>query len=635
MRGEKKRRYEIDVNKLDVGILATKLIEAFNLHKSNAILVAEYFKRTTKALSNEDRVTYILDNELPELFCLALDHLLEYEYGSPELSGTLGEILNLYERVIKEDAAVYGIIGRLWELKDSEWQLPFTVGELRKVFPFPVMNPIVKSHTPADMRKKWEGKGLPLWKWAEGNVAVLFFASERDFESYFEKDEFLSLALPDSRGVLSLLATGEKLKGEKHLIAWLKTNEKLQIIELPPLLTDFLLSATGEMQGEPPGDIQLYLKNFREDKEDILLSRKAEIYREAMDEITRNSLPKPVTFYKGVLPDADTVWGKSQIADRDISVSGIALAFADLTREERQILAELRELFKGGREGKGSGDLHALLPRGGYPTLVDDILPRYGTKRELKDSEPISRLKGYWRSEERSKLIGLARILHCDAFLRLHSDEDMSRLLEALWRTVRGEFVFEGMDSLIQKFERDILPVLKECRDLEKKGVRDYGLNGLNFEDNETLVKALSGFEKLLEIAKRAIDEKASASVLVKCIVRMFMSSLDVENQVRRLASLSGSATRALEELEKASNDLKKNFWEYPKATKFLGMTEDSIKKLVSEQTRMSGTPTLQKLETDAKERKEYFERISHGLGQLDKKLGELQSIFDQMKKEE
>lgn len=629
MEGEKARRYVLDTNALNTGELADKLVEAFSLNKDNAVLISEYFNRTVRTLSSEEGIVYIDDKDLPELFCLVYDHLLEYEHGSPELSETLGEILNLYEKVEREEAALYGIIGRLWELKESKWQLPLSIGEIRKAFPFPTMNPMVKNHIPAEMRKKWEGKGLPIWKWIEGDIAVLFFASERDFLSYHEKDEFLSLVLPDGKGVLCLFATGEMLKDKKKpLTTWLGKNGKLKFIQLPPLVTDFLLSATGEIQGGIPGDLHLCLTNFKENKEDILLSRKSEIYSEAIGEIVTISLPKAEVYYKGVPPDAVDIWGKTKIRDRDPMVNGIALAFANLKREEIQMLADLRELFKGGREGRGTGDLHGFMPSGGLPTLTDDLLPRYGTRKELKDSEPISRLSIYWRDDERDRLVELAHILPLDDFLKLHPDEDMNRVLEALWRVVRNEFDYNGLDSLTQDLEKEVLPVLRQCEDLEQDGIKNFGLSGMKFEDYETLVKSKGSFEKLLEIAKESTNPERSISPLPKYVVNLLMSSLDIKSDIRKLESLSNTVMRALEELANSRENLKKNFWEYPKATKFLATTEDKIKAIAAEQSKMDGTPTLQQLEKDARERKQYLDEVSTSLSDLNRKLTSLENIW-------
>ena len=628
--GEKGRRYAVDTVRLQTGDLADKLIEAFSINKDNAILVSEYFKRTVKTISNEEGITYIEDKDLPELFCLVFDHLLEYEHRSPEVSGNLGEILNLYEKVEKEKAALYGIIGTMWELKETTWQLPLTIGEIRKAFPFPTMSPIVKSHLPAEMKKKWEGRGLPVWSWTEGDVTSLFFVSEKDFANYSEKDEFLSFAIPDGKGVLCLFSTGEKLKENKPLLNWLEQNEKLKIVELPPLLTDFLLSSSGEIQGEIPGDLFSCLRNFKKNKEDVLLSRKTEIYDEAINEIKGNFLPRPEKFDKGALPDTDTVWGKGQM-DRDVAVIGISLPFIDLTFQERQLLAEIRELFRSGREGRGSGDLNPLMPRVGYIALCDDLFPRYGRKKELRDSEPVGRLKGYWRDDERGKLVELARILPFEHFLKLHPDENMNRLLEALWKTVRKEFDFKDVETLIQRYEREINPVLDDCVKLEQESIAEFGLSGIKFEDkDERLVKAKDSVKKFSEIAKEAVKDTGDAAPLIKCIVNTFMNAVDESNgkNVRNLASSSGSVKRIVSELKKVSENLKQNFWEYRKATRFLGIVEDNVKTIVSEQMKIGGTPTLQQLETSVKERREYLEDISKNLGLLDKKLEELHNVF-------
>jgi hypothetical protein len=630
--GERAKRYVIDTNKLDTGELANKLVEAFNLGRDNAVLIADYFKRTVQTLSDDESIAYIQDRELPELFRLTLDHLLEYEHGSPELSGTMGEILNLYEKVLKESASLYGIIGTLWELKETTRQLPLTIEEIRNAFPFPTMNPQVKNYIPREMKRKWEGKGVPIWKWLEGDIAIFFFASERDFLDYSEKDEFLSSTISDGKGVLCLFPADESLKGTKPLLTWLEKNGKFKFLELPGLITDFLLSASGEIRGDIPQDLHLFLKNFKESKEDPLLSRKSEIYGEAISEMIRDSLPKPRTYYKGVPPDAGDVWGKTKIQDRYPVVVGLALAFENLKPEERKLLADLRELFKGGKEGKGVGDLREFLPRGGLPTLVDDLLPRYGIKKELKDSETILRLSAYWRDEEKNELIELARILPLHHFLKLHSDEDMNRLLEALWRTVRKEFDLSEIDTLITTFEEKVLPVLNKCHELEREGISNFGLSGIDFENNEVLVKAKDGFEKLVEIAKRSIDDDGDAAPILKSIVRTIMGSLSVkDNIVRTLEGLCISAKNALDKLEEAGENLKRNYWEYRKATKFAELTEEHINKLVSEYTKINGKPSLQTLENKAREAKDYLDSITNTLRLLEEMLGKIDQAFKQI----
>jgi hypothetical protein len=629
--GETAKRYVINAANIDTGILADKLVEAFNLNKDNALLISGYFKRTTKALSDREGITYIEGKELQELFCLVFDHLLEYEHGSPELSDNLGEILNLYETVKKEEAVLYGTIARLWEFKETKWQLPLTIEEIRKTFPFPTMNPIVRTHIPAEVKKNWEGKGLPIWSWTENDITALFFASQRDFLNYSETDEFISTALPEGRQVLCFFATGEKLKEEKPFIAWLRKNNKLEFAELPPLLTDFLLSAAGEIQGNIPADLQSYLKMFKEDKGDVLLLRKAEIYTEAISE--KVSLPsKPEKFHKGALPDTTGVWGKGQM-DRDIAIMGIALAFTDLTAQERELLAEVRELFRSGKEDRGSGDLNPLMPRGGFISLCDDLFPRYGKKKELKDSEPIGRLKSYWRDEERESLFQLARLVPSEHFLKLHQDEDMNRLLEALWKTIRKDFQSKELSTLIQKYEKKICPALDECWKLEQDLKTNFNISGVNFEDKEKVVKAKEGFNKFLTISKEINKDTATAAPLVKSILTTFMDIIvkSVEKNVNILESSSNSLKKSLEELNKEAENLSKNYWEYSKAAKFVGITDVQTKTIITNQKNIGGTPTLQELGTTANERKTYLEEISKNLKFLENNLKDLEKLFNQI----
>lgn len=623
--GGGRRQYIIGAERLQTGELAERLIDAFRIGKDNAIPISEYFKKTVCALSDAEWLTYIDQDDLPELFCLVLDHFLEYEHGSPELSETFGEILSLYERSREELAEMHGTIGRLWERRETEYQLPLSIEEIREAFPFPTMNPMVKHYVPDEMKRQWEGQDLPLWKWAEGNMTILFFASARDFAGYFGTDEFLSSSLPDSKGVLCLLPYGEDLKEEerKPLFRWLEENGKLKVIMLQHLLTDFLFSASGELAAIP-GILDETLKGFREDKEDILLSRKTEIYHKALNDTIKDELPKPRTFYKGDPPDADNVWGKSQMGHRPIAVSGIALAFYSLKPEERALLVSLRELFRGG------GDLRHLISgreapgRGGHTRLPDRLLPYKERGTGIRNTEGIERLRVYWRDEEIDRLVKLARILSLDDFLKLHQDEDVNRLLEALWRAVREDFEVEDLDVFIASLEEDIIPALKDCWELEKLG-DDFGLSGIDFGDHEQLVKSLQGFEKLLEVVKTSTE----ASPLVQSIGSILAETVtDIDSSLRTLNSLSSKAKRAMDDLNESAQDLKRNFWEYERAVEFIGLKEEDINQMIDEELQMNGTPDLQAVEESARDRKGFLDGVSVSLSELEQKLKDLENLF-------
>lgn len=495
------------------------------------------------------------------------------------------------------------------------------------------MNPIIKNHLPTEMKITWEGQGLPVWKQSNGDVNVMFFASDRDLTNYSEKDEFYSLVILDGKGAICLLPPTEKLKAKKPLINLLERNQKVKFIPLPPLLSDFLFSSSGEIMGEIPGELQEYLKIFKEDKEDILLGRKASIYAEALSYVIKTSPIAPKIFCRDdaqINKDAQQTWGSSYIGDRETAVAGMALAFVDLTSQQKELLAGLREVFKGGREGAGVGDLHGFLPsKGGYSTIPDDILPRYGRKKELKDAEPIQRLKIYWRDEEVKELTDLCRILSLENFLQLHQDEDKKRILAALWRAKRNEFDYNEFDNLVNRVENAIVPVLRQCTSLEKEYAKHLGLSGIDFEQYENLVKSSIGFEKLLSISKQIASD---SHPLLKCLMKILLEPLEIEKDARELEVKCQNTKKALDELVKAREDLEKNYWQYRKATKFAGLKKEELETLVAEQMKINGEYTLEELRNEVIGKKEYMETISSKLAALETRLNQLDEIFVEIK---
>jgi len=77
---------------------------------------------------------------------------------------------------------------------------------------------------------------------------------------------------------------------------------------------------------------------------------------------------------------------------------------------------------------------------------------------------------------------------------------------------------------------------------------------------------------------------------------------------------------------------LKKNFWEYVRAVKFVGLKEESIEQLINDQMKMVGTPDLQGLGREADEKKEYLDEVSMSLSRLEQKLNQLEGLFTAIK---
>lgn len=536
--------------------------------------------------------------------------------------------MGLYEGFKEPILHVY--LPRIWETRDTLRKLPLSIGEIRRTFPFPIMNPMVKNHVPENMKKKWEGNGLPIWRWEIGNITVLFFASQRDFERYSQTDEFLDLTIPQERGAIYILPAGE-LEGEgSSLLQWLERNGKLKRATASPLITGFLLSLAGEIKEQIPERLMETLSTLKEEKEEPILSRKVRIYSESINELIKTSLPKPVSFCVGVPMDADTIWGQKQIGESGVAVPGLALAFVDFDLKERVLVTQLHELFKGGISGGGVGDLQFSLRRTGHTSIATQILPRY-VRGELKDSEPISRLRGYFKGER--ELTELARLVTLPVFLKLEDNADINRLLEAFWRAIRGEFNYEGLDELILWLERDVVPTIDEAIELERKSIELFGLEGIDFEDAEEIVRAKDAFKRDLQGAKSAMEDKGGGAILVKALYRLF--SIELRNEERCLRSLQAGLREARDipdKLNKAGEDLKKNFWECRDAVQFIGLGEEDIEKTISSETSFKGGFKLQEISEKAEKSKNWLEKISSDLNKLESRIGELNEVFSGFK---
>jgi len=568
-----------------------------------------------------------MPKDLPNLFCLTLDHILEFEHANPDLP--LEEILNLYEKFREETYAFHNVIARLWELKDVEWHLPLTIDEIRNTFPFPIMSPTVE-RSPEDMKKKFYRKGLPIWRWSKGDLTIFFFASESDFIDYSETDEFLSSALEDAKGVLCLFPPEEVAKEEKGIIRWLKETGKLKFVKLHTLVSNFLFSLSSKIEGEIPGDLPKIVKEIMENEKNPILLRKVKMYWEALTETIKGNQLQPEKFYKGEPEGAGVSWGARYIKQRDIDTQGIlALVFAKLTSREKNILANLKRLFM-------SYNLLKLLPRGGFRKLVDEFLP-YGKM----EKPTILKLRNYWKEEEKEKLQKLARIVPLYQFLKLHQNENVNRMLEALWRVTREEFETSDLNSLITKIESNIIPVLNKYKELLEKGTNKFNLSGIKVVENQkdekyqilANVYSEGSLEELLEITKEA-EEKGSP--LIKSIISILLKSLidNISSDIDELDELCSEAKEALDDLENIKESLIESLWKHPRAIKFLERSEKTLKELICNTIKMDGILTLKQLKNEADRKKDNLEKIFNLLSKLEDSLEKLENIFNQIRED-
>ncbi|MEX2287746.1 MAG: hypothetical protein WD648_11695 [Planctomycetaceae bacterium] len=628
------RCYHIDVGSLDEGKLADHIADAFGLPTDVAVLFAEYFRATLLALSDNNYRCFVPDNELPEAMSLALDHLLEYEYGNPTLSEHMGQLLGLYERIVSDHAAVHGTIGRQWEAKQAETILPLTMSEVRRAFPFPLMNPIVKGHDPLGVKDQREGKGAPLWKWNHGNTLAYFFLSNRDFEEFLVSDEFLTAVLKDGSGVLCMLPSDAGKRTPQPIENWCNQNGKLSVAVVPQLLSDFLLSGAGELGDVSPGDLNVYVQRWTTDKDDVLLSRKAEIYSAALFEIASGSAPEPRIFFKEPPPDADNVWGSSRVADRSLAVAALSVAWADWTPKQKELLVQLRDLFRSGKDGKGRGDLNKLVYGTGLAGIADDILPRYGRTKQLIDAPATERIQRYWVGTTKEYLIALMRLCPRDQVVRLAPSEDHSRLVESLWRAIRGDFNFGDRSRALTEYARNIrdniIPVLESARDLEDQAKTAIGVTGIDFEDYEGTVKALDGFQSLLKIADSCLSQPdTSGFPVLRALLELFCRGADVDHTIRKLGVEGAKAKASIEKVDRISHKLVQNYWECPKAVAYLGLSsDDTLRSYVQKERVYRYLCSLESLQRKAEEIAGNFEEVMSNLNRLEGRLDELKELL-------
>jgi len=310
------------------------------------------------------------------------------------------------------------------------------------------------------------------------------------------------------------------------------------------------------------------------------------------------------------------------------------LAFTDLATEQKTLLARLRELYKGGREGRGAGDLTKLKPRGGTVTLADDVLPRLTMAKLPSDSGVIQRVQSYWVTEDREALSQLARLVPISPFVRLSEEPDRRRLLAALWRSTRQDFDFgeeyPNLLDLHRLVKNQVVPIVEEAHELERNVKEKLNMTGVTFDFDEVLVKAKGGLAELCDIMESALKlTDTTGASAVRIIVRIFAHELDASAHVKSLQVKCSAAKQATERLLRTADLLVKNFYEFPKAVRFLGLASESVlQEYASEQLSIRRTLSPQQLTTEAQERHQRLDSVSGQLRRLQESLERLREVL-------
>ena len=439
--------------------------------------------------------------------------------------------------------------------REIDKKLPFTINEIRKLFPPPIAHPIVKSN-PDDAFREIEGKGMPVCR----NDIFMFFASYRDLERYLATDEFKNIILPEGKYTVILLPEEEFSRFEnaiknpasknEQFLAWLLDQGKLKIVKCPPPIKTFLLSLYG-YESRVPYNIDNIAEYIRTSQQDILLKKKFELYYTALSDLIEDNKPTPKCFFreKPEPKGLSDIWGSTQLKEEEVAIAGLALSFYKLIPKDEANLISLRELF---RTKEKRGELADIKVGRGLPTLADDLLPRKDRQGEIVDSPSVDDLKDFWSDDEREGLDKLSRLLDLQDFKKLIDDTNYKRVLEAFWRATRDEFDTVGIDEIKRRLE-EVLRKLEFIQNVESEFNRNLKLC-LTFGDQENVVKSIDGLRKLVNLSferelPRFIHKLYLTATLNKIetpVNRLYIDIQRVERKVKGLESEIGKVIKYL-----------------------------------------------------------------------------------------
>jgi len=621
----KDKRFVIDTNNFDLDRIADRFSEICSLKKESSVSLAYYYREVSKVLSDGEGMLHINLTEIPELMHLAVDLTIEQEHYK---KGLLDDFLKIYKTLGDEGGKAKILLMVHDQFKESitNKELPISVENIRKIFPFPIMSPIVKNHNPEDVKKRFEGDGLPIWSWKESNINHFFFASYRDFKSFSQKDDFQAKTLPNGNRTICLFPSEDSRENiEGELIKWLEKNNKLRIIYLPSLLSHFMISLAGELS-DIPNDFDVISRDLIEDNEDVILSRKVRLHRGAIFNMIKKNIPIAHKFFDDTLPDVNTVWGTSQITDDEIVIPGISLAFLNINSVQKKMHANIRELIKSRRSGMGAGYLNFALSRGGYATIANDLLPRLGRKKgQWKESPTIEHLRNYLNDDEQNQLKQLAYSVPIDVFKILGGeDKEIIRFLEAFWRATKWDFDDSGFDSILLWLKEDLVSILDDVEEIQ----RDIG--GIDFDQKKgNFIRSHDSLKKLLQYAESAKNGDTKENKITRTIIKIFLKNIKDSNSntIRDLKNDVSVIKNSLSSLKTSQNDLIKNFEENKLTKNFVGITKEDVDDFL-EGNKPRENLQIEDLKEDIKGCIEDVEGLSSSIHTLGERLRKIDENF-------
>ena len=608
-----------------------------------ALKLAGYFRKIAMTLSGDDLTFYMPKYELNDFIELVVDMFLDKEHKNllkkkdkekdKEIL-TDKIMIKLYEipRKLKEEPDLITdklMANKIMGIEFSEEftkKLPFAIKDIRKMFPLPIANPIIKNIDPEEVKEKIIGKGKPVCKIDD---SAMFFISYKDFKEYAQSEEFKSKVLPEGRFMVVLLPEEEYEKYEKH-IKNLSGNEKLlkileelgkiKVVNTPQPIVKFLLTIYDERY---PFDFNVAGDNI---KSDITLKRKFELYEASLKELINDHKAQPKKFFEYFdekIKKVDSVWGIKQISEENkmSAISGLSLAFYDLSFRDRENLSKLRGLFK---TRNSRGKCADIKVGKGLTKLADDLLPKIKDDK-IEEQSSIREIREFWSKSNIDILERLVNYLNRHDFLKLSDNENHKRLLESFWRAKRDEYNISNINGLKDRLE-ECISKLRDIREIKEK-MYSIGINWNFKNDEENIIVSLEGLEEL--------NSLEFSGKLPKYIYQSYLGAT-----LEKIESKINKIYRDLEEIKREYNDLieiKDNIIklleENPKILDYLGdkITFEKIKDILEESLEFGeshdGHTTYEvksRLETKKqllRKLREYFENLRIELNDFKKIL--------------
>jgi len=609
------KRFVIDVTSVDKGDFIVEVEDTFGVDRTTATYVTEYFFFVVNALSDRDGFAYFREEETKDLFALSFDFLLEYQHNNPRIEQSLRGLTETYTDVNEGEIAL--MLNQICEYKKTDRGLPLTLSSIRELFPLPIVDPLVRGNSPSEVSDDFEGRGLPIWEMDQQNKTVYVFLSQRDFKAYTSSDAFETAVIPDGQGALCLICD-EIDDLNDDTLEWYQDHGKLNLVQVPPLLADFLTSIAGEEVANLPGDLESALDSLVTDA-DPILSRKVKIYRESLLNTVDEELPSPEEFCSRE-PKNLNVWGGDQISSREIVVPALAIAYRNLDTADEKLLNGIYELFQSG------GPLTFIAKnRSGYPTIARDMLPQQSPKGGYEHQNVIKNVETYFNSE--SELRAYAQMVSEDTFRKLTENENKDRLLTALWRAQRGDFDSGQLDGNSTWLKNEVMNTLSDAEELEEDSVA-IGIGGIDWSDNENYVSAYSNGD-LQTLQSNTEEAISDGDIVVKKLYELYLGAAREDNtDLTRFSSTISDGEQALKNLNQATSNLKNNVVDCPKARQFVDTNETEIDSVIAEHKPV-GTIPIGEFQSTVSGAKNEIQGYSEDLTSLEDRLDSLEDEFE------